>query len=241
MHAHNELVVLNRLLMFSMNRTSEGDFHDSAQAVQMWCLLQILAAKLYETWKMLDERFLKASPEDEALRSLTSEHKESLQWLKEYFGTAPSLKTNSLSLIRDKTAFHYDKLNLADALDNLAERENTVFLAQHPANTLYYLGSAIILRTLFGKIAHNAGTAVDGPHTDRINEGFRIVIEDAKFANYQMSLVLYGLIERLLEGALGCELSSLDQVWHHIRDVPAPEAVGLPHVIDMDSRSTDEN
>ncbi len=74
MHAHNELVVLNRILMFSMNPTSEGNLHDSAQAVQMWCLLQLLAAKLYETWKMLDERFLEASPEDEALGSLSKEH-----------------------------------------------------------------------------------------------------------------------------------------------------------------------
>ena len=41
MHAHNELTVLNRLLMFSMNRTADGEFHDSAQTVQMWCLLQV--------------------------------------------------------------------------------------------------------------------------------------------------------------------------------------------------------
>jgi hypothetical protein len=64
MHAHNELTVLNRLLMFSMNKTADGELHDSAQSVQMWCLLQVLAAKLVETWKMLNERFLKANPED---------------------------------------------------------------------------------------------------------------------------------------------------------------------------------
>ena len=52
MHAHNELVVLNRILMFSMNMTSEGEFHDSAQSVQMWCLLQLLAGKIVETWKL---------------------------------------------------------------------------------------------------------------------------------------------------------------------------------------------
>jgi hypothetical protein len=53
MHAHNELTILNRLLMFSMNNTSDGELHDSAQSVQMWCLLQVLAGKLFESWNML--------------------------------------------------------------------------------------------------------------------------------------------------------------------------------------------
>ena len=61
MYAHNELTVLNRILLSSMNNTGGGELHDSAQSVQMWCLLQVLAAKLVETWNMLNERFLKHS------------------------------------------------------------------------------------------------------------------------------------------------------------------------------------
>jgi hypothetical protein len=53
MHAHNELTVLNRILMFSMNKTGDGELHDSGQSVQMWCLLQLLAGKLVETWKLI--------------------------------------------------------------------------------------------------------------------------------------------------------------------------------------------
>ena len=70
MHAHNELTALNRILMFSMIKTADGELHDSAQSVQMWCLLQVLAAKLVETWKMLIDRFLKAVPPDPALARL---------------------------------------------------------------------------------------------------------------------------------------------------------------------------
>ena len=62
MHAHNELTVLNRLLMFAMNDTGDGELHNSAQSVQMWCVLQILAAKLFETWVMVIERFLQSNP-----------------------------------------------------------------------------------------------------------------------------------------------------------------------------------
>src|SRR5258707_14072794 len=49
MHAHNELTILNRLLMFTMNDTGDGELHDSARSVQMWFMLQLLAAKLFET------------------------------------------------------------------------------------------------------------------------------------------------------------------------------------------------
>ena len=54
--------------MFSMNDTGEGELHDASQSVQMWCLLQVLSGKLFETWNMLVERFVTARPEDPAMR-----------------------------------------------------------------------------------------------------------------------------------------------------------------------------
>src|SRR6516165_2074201 len=113
MHAHNELTILNRLLMFTMNDTGDGELHNSAQSAQMWCMLQILAAKPFED--------------------------------------------SALKIIRDKTAFHYDRLNLTEAADNLAACENSLYLAQHPANSLYYMGSALVFRAIFAMIADKAG------------------------------------------------------------------------------------
>jgi hypothetical protein len=84
MHAHNELATLNRLLMFSINFSEEGELHDSAQSVHMWCLLQVLVGKLFETWNMLCVRFLRAQPQDPAIVSLSDEHKASLKWLTNY-------------------------------------------------------------------------------------------------------------------------------------------------------------
>jgi hypothetical protein len=126
MHAHNELVVLNRLLMFSLNDVGEGQLHDQAQGVQMWCVLQVLTGKLFETWNMLSERFLKSNPEDPAIGHLSDEHKSSLAWLKEYFGDGCPKET-PLRTIRDKTAFHYDKLNLDEAIDDVIDEERRVY------------------------------------------------------------------------------------------------------------------
>ena len=134
MHAHNELTMLNRLLMFAMNDTGDGEPHNSAQSVQMWCVLQLLAAKLFETWLMLNERFLQSNPPDVVAR-LEPAHQASLQWLTDYFGKDKPFKESALKIIRDKSAFHYDRLNLTEAGNNLAAGENSLYLAQHPANS----------------------------------------------------------------------------------------------------------
>src|SRR5260370_37004702 len=102
MHAHNELTFLNRLLMFAMNDTGDGELHNSAQSVQMWCVLQILAAKLVETWVMVNERFLQSNPPDVVGR-LEPAHQVTFDWLTEYCGKTPSFKDRGLTIIRDKT------------------------------------------------------------------------------------------------------------------------------------------
>src|SRR5215471_15046502 len=182
MHAHNELTILNRLLMFTMNDTGDGEPHNSAQSVQMWCVLQLLAAKLFETWLMLNERFLQSNPPDVVAR-LESAHQASLQWLTDYFGKDKPFKDSALKIIRDKSAFHYDRLNLTEAANNLAAGENSLYLAQHPANSLYYMGSALVFRAIFAMIADAADGAANGSHEERVSNGTKIALDNVNKAN----------------------------------------------------------
>jgi hypothetical protein len=231
MHVHNELTILNRLLMFTMNDTSNGELHNSAQSVQMWCMLQLLAAKLFETWKMLTERFLRSNPPDVVAR-LEPAHQESLQWLTNYFGNEPPFKDSALKIIRDKTAFHYDRLNLSEAANNLAAGENSLYLAKHPANTLYYMGSAVVFRAIFAMIAGKADSAA-GSHGQRVHQGTKIALDDASKANWHMHAVLYGLIKLLMDDLLGRPAENEQQVRINVVDAPAPERVGIPAFIDI--------
>jgi len=173
MHAHNELTILNRLLMFTMNDKGDGEVHNSAQSVQMWCMLQLLAAKLFETWVMINERFLQSNPPDVVGR-LEPAHQASLNWLTDYFGKRQPFNDTALKIIRDKTAFHYDRLNLTEAADNLAAGENSLYLALHPANSLYYMGSALVFRAAFAMIADSAEGAAVGSHKERVRKGTRL-------------------------------------------------------------------
>jgi hypothetical protein len=234
MHAHNELTVLNRIFMFGLNPVREGEPAHSAGAVQMWCLLQVLTGKLYETWMMLIKRFLSAQPEDPALAALAPQHRASLDWLKEYFGDSEAaLKQSPLRIIRDKTAFHYDKLNLVETVHNLGPRENAIYLAQHPANALYYLGSATVFRAIFAFITDRSEDTSTLTHHERVTRGSSIATEDGKHANIHMHLLLYGLIESLLEQTVGKPLESLSQVRILIQGAPDPDTMKLPPFVDM--------
>lgn len=231
MHAHNELTFLNRLLLFVQNSTADGELHDHAQSIQMWSSLQILAGKLFETWVMLAERILRQQPPDPIIAALCHDHAEGLDWLRAYFGEH-QYKTNAIKIIRDKTAFHYDGLDLGQAINNLAERENVVHLAEHPANTLYYLGSAVGFRAIFTLIADRAKLPAGRSFDERLSDGFSIVIEDVKAANWRQHQVLYGFIKAMMEEAFGVELGAEPEITT-ITNAPSPDIIGLPPWVDM--------
>lgn len=192
----------------------------------MWCLLQLLTGKLFETWQLVMERVLAVSPDDLLVGALSSEHQPSLAWLRNYFGDKQA-KPGPLKTVRDKTAFHYAGLNLAQPLKNLAADENRVYLAQHPANSLYYLGSAVVFRSIFAEIATAFVPQAAAAQEDRVKEGMDIVMADLNAANLQMHQVLYGFIKHLLEQALGDGLVKPPEVIN-LEGIPRPDQIALP-------------
>ncbi len=233
MHAHNELAVLIRVLMFSMNNTAgPGDLNDLAMTVQVWFFLQLMAGKLVETWNMLSERFLQSNPPDAVLKKLEADQADSLNWLKDYFDGSSS-KDKALRIIRDRTAFHYDKLNLSEAIDGLPAMERTIYVARHPANALYFAGSALVFRAAFALIAAKADPAGGHSFAERTAEGVKMTIRDAEAANVHMHTLLYGLIRVLLDDMLGHPLDDLTQTRIPIVGAPKPNIVGLPTFIDV--------
>jgi hypothetical protein len=232
MHAHNELVVLNRLLMFSLNDVGEGELHDHAHGVQMWTVMQLLTGKLFETWNMLIERFLKSSPEDPAIAALSDAHKRELDWLKDYFGVTP-LKDTALRTIRDKTGFHYDKLNLDQAVDALTEHESVVYVAEHPANACYYLGSSLVFSAAFAAIADKRLDTSGMNQTERMAAGVKIALDELNEANHRIHNVLYGITKTGLEQAAGGSLDNFDRLHIPVVDAPKPAMVALPMFVDI--------
>src|SRR5215472_7279963 len=137
-------------------------------------------------------------------------------------GSCPNNRDRRMSTIRDKAAFHYDKLNTERALSYLAAKEDMVYLAQQPINTVYYLGSSLVFRTLFTMISDNEDGVAVGSRRDRTKHGLNIAIRDASQANVNLHRVLYGLIEALLERAEGKPLHMFKQDRIDIKGAPDP-------------------
>jgi hypothetical protein len=233
MHAHNELTFLNRLLLFSQNPVTEGYLHDQAQSSQMWCVLQLLAGKLCETWKMLTKRFsvsTRAGRQDSVVASLNEKHKTSLQWLRDYF-YGPGVNNKPIVVVRNKTAFHYGGLDIGAAVNNLAPDEKMFHIAQHPVNALYWVGSAVVFRAIFAEVAVLANPANTRAHNDRVEDGFHMLLNDVNEANFHMHEVLYGLIKGLLEDVCGQPLGAGDVTT--IDDLPTPRGVTICPWVDV--------
>ena len=230
MHAHNELALLNRVLMFSMNSTAgPGDLNDAAMTVQVWFFLQLLAGKLVETWNMVSERFLQSNPPDAVLQKLNVNQQDSLKWLTAYFEP----KDSALKIIRDRTAFHYDNINLAEAIGNLPEPERMIYVARHPANALYFPGSALVFRAAFALIADKTNSVVGRSPQERVEDGVKTGLDEANAANLHMHSLLHGLIRAQLDDLLGHSLDDLTQTRIPVICAPKPTMVGLPTFIDI--------
>lgn len=146
-------------------------------------------------------------------------------------------KDNALGIISDKTAFHYHKLNLSEAIDGLPAIERTFYVAEHPANALYFPGSAMVFRAAFALIAAKTDPVDGRSFEERTAEGVKIALRDAELANVHMYAVLYGLIRALLDEVLGHSLDGLTQTRIPIVGAPKPDKVGLPTFIDIGRRS----
>jgi hypothetical protein len=200
--------------------------------MQMWTIMQLLTGKIFETWEMLDKRFLGSNPEDPAVAGLSAEHKKSLTWLRNYFGGKPRNET-ALRTIRDKTAFHYDKLNLDEAVGAQTGEESVIYVAEHPANACYYLGSVLVFRAIFAAIADQALDTSAMDEGTRVAEGSKITLQDINEANFHLHNVLYGLILWLLENATGKSFEDLEQLRIPVVGAPKPSMIALPMFIEI--------
>ena len=87
-------------------------------------------------------------------------------------------------------------------------RRKSVHIARHRTNTLYWVGSAVVFKTIFAEIAVRAKPTETRTYDQSFADGLQLVFDDVNEANFHLPYVLYGLIEGLLEDALGQPLGA---------------------------------
>lgn len=100
----NDLNVFSKLLMFCMNRQREDKVAmKTARDVQTMCLIRILVGKLHEGWKLIDKWYYGSAVSRKYDQFLGQSAKAAVDEIKKYF----SRRTNLISEIRNRLAFHY--------------------------------------------------------------------------------------------------------------------------------------
>jgi hypothetical protein len=177
------------------------------------------------------------------------EPKDAFQKLKAYF--APRNKGNIIKFIRDNAAFHYAGFDYGKALKDLADGEDKIYLAEHPANSLYYIGEAANWRALI-QILHDTpemGIVADAAAEKRLEksidekyrDAFNSINRQISEVNYQMHLFLYGVIKVVVDRTLGKDWERGQHEMISVSGAPKPYDVALPTLVDMEAARSKED
>lgn len=143
----NEITMLHKLIAFSNNLKGDEAVL-TAQNVQSFFLIKLLAGKLYEGWQILQKNYFNQKLSKQYDDQVSLEGKKSIKYIKSYFK-----KPNAISLIRNKYAFHYDFLHIKEELNSIPEDEFLdLYLASDYGNSLYSMAHVISSYALFHEI-----------------------------------------------------------------------------------------
>lgn len=130
-------------------------------------------------------------------------------------------KHNVIKFLRNNAGFHYSGFDYGKSLKDLADGEDKIYLAQHPANSVYYIGEAANWRSLMLLLrdtialdeVHDviegtpAAAAIEAHLENSVDvdyrRGFNVVNRHISYLNFEMHLFLHGVISITIERALG--------------------------------------
>jgi hypothetical protein len=148
-HLSNEIVALDKLIIWSYDFSSENEATTDGQIALCMMLIKLLSGKLKEGYELLTKKFFGTKLSREYEQSLPDEGKEILSRLKRYFSTR-----NSISFVRNNYAFHYSPDELNTALPSTPEDLVLYFEEGRQENTLNYFAEAIANRALLQSLGY---------------------------------------------------------------------------------------
>jgi hypothetical protein len=116
-----------------------------------------------------------------------------------------------------------------------------IYVAEHPANACYYLGSSLVFRAAFAAIADKRVDTSSMNESERMAAGVKVALDDLNEANFHIHNVLYGLIKLLLEQSVGGSFDDLDRLDIPVAGAPKPSSIVLPMFVNLGSSGKDKS
>jgi hypothetical protein len=140
-HAVNQLSVMRRLLIFSLNYESANAIENTLSAAQSQTILRFLFGALAEAWEMTKRPINQKLIGTDYINVIEKPGVEVYEALKKHFGTS-----NILHTIRNEIVFHYPKSpDLDAAFNEVPEDEDWAWYASTEISNSFYLASDYVI------------------------------------------------------------------------------------------------
>lgn len=145
-YAANQLSMLQKLLMFSSNKTPPNELEQHLSGAQTQMLVRYIIGVLHETWLLIERHYISKPLGLDYQSRLDSGGQEALANLRKQFGGS-----NLLSKVRNNISFHYPKIDAVEAAFEAACNDSdlddhwNLYFSQYGFNSFYFLSDLIII------------------------------------------------------------------------------------------------
>jgi hypothetical protein len=144
-HLSNEITILTKLAAFATGFPVKPQVTARAGATQTALLVRLLFGKLFDGWKLVEERFNKRTYSAKYLKEMPADSVEALGKLKLLF-RQPGTR---IKKIRDNLSFYNcDEKNIVLGAFHDLNEDLHIYLSDDAGNTLYYASELSIIRAI---------------------------------------------------------------------------------------------
>jgi hypothetical protein len=213
-HLGNEICFLQKYLLWSLKSPEESGPRQKVYHARMSFILRITAGKLYEANTTLRRLYYKSKVSERWRGDLPSEVQNALKEVKKYFRP----KTNAIKKIRDKFAFHFDDIDVLEAIQAVDDPFE-IYFAEMNGNCLYDGPHMVTMVAMLQQ--------VDGPD---VPDAMAVVAKDMKDVTSYFLTIVHGLICEVLRrnGTLAAGNRTERVV---VKGVPDLEQVVVPYYV----------
>jgi hypothetical protein len=142
-HGVNQLSVLRKVLIFSLNYEGGNEIENTLSAGQSQTILRVLFGALAEAWEMVRRPVHQKLIGKEYVSLIGSDGVAVYENLNKHFGTSSILHN-----IRNTIAYHYPKaVELDAAFEDALEDESWAWYPSNTINNSFYLASDMVIST----------------------------------------------------------------------------------------------
>ncbi len=188
-HAVNQLSILRKILIFSLNYDSDSEIENTLSAGQSQTILKFLFGALAEAWEMVKRPVNQKLIGKDYIGVIEAEGVTAYNVLKQHFG-----ESNLLHKLRNTIAYHHPAAQeLEAAFEDVPEDEDWAWYPSDTINNSFYLASDMVI---------SAGILRATGKTDTAEAFAKIMDEVMSVSNEMTDFFLY-LMRAIVSRHLG--------------------------------------